>query len=115
MGRDASQAALRLLDCAGALGESFPTSSSPSSTSFQLLAALVALLRAADLSLGRASFLVLQRWLTAARAESDVGEALAAADGLGALAELAMRCDAASLPLVDPILDLLASVCRGTS
>lgn len=90
------------------------------------------LLRAADLALARAAFLVLlrwlavprsesessageQRWVAAARSDVDSGELLAAADGLGALVELAMRCDAANLPLVDSILDLVALVCRGTS
>ncbi len=96
---------LRLLDCVGAMFEG-------EALSVKLLSALIGLVRSADLALGRAAFHVIQA--SALKFEETCRD-IVVAEGVGALAELAMRCDQAGLALVDPVLDLVALVCRGTS
>ena len=104
----APPAAHRLLQCAAALFDG------QTALSTRTLAALLCLVRCADLALALAAYDVIHK---AASHSEETCKHLVAAEGVGALAELAMRADQAGAAGRSPdvILALVAQVCRGAS
>ncbi len=103
----APDAAYRLLECAAALHDG------KQPLSIKTLAVFFFLVRCADLKLALAAFDVVEN---AALQSEETCKHIVAAQGLGALSELAMRLDnGVGLRSPDHILALVAQVCRGAS